>query len=235
MRLPTLALGFLLGAFLFIGASLVLAWTGPTNAPPNGNISPPINVGATDQVKNAGLAVNSLAVFGNAILSGASRYLNFGDTSGPSGYGIRDNAGTIELKNDGGSWAAAGGLPSGAVMAFLLANCPTGWSPLVNAVGRVIVGAGTYPANADVPDASNATTTYGLGQLGGEMDHQLTIAEMPSHTHQYGYPTTDIHLAAGGWCCGAFSQVTGTTQPTGGDQPHENRQPYIALLYCKKD
>ena len=34
-------------------------------------------------------------------------YLNFGgDTIGDSGYGIRDNAGTIEIKSFGGSWGA---------------------------------------------------------------------------------------------------------------------------------
>ncbi|KAB2937848.1 MAG: hypothetical protein K8F92_16440 [Hyphomicrobium sp.] len=83
---------------------LVLAWTGPTSAPPNGNVSPPVNVGATDQVKNGGLAINALAVFGNAIFSGASRYLNFGTSAGSAGYAIRDNAGTIEFGNSTGSW-----------------------------------------------------------------------------------------------------------------------------------
>ncbi len=32
-------------------------------------------------------------------------YLNFDDTKGSTGYGIRDNAGTVEYKNSGGSWA----------------------------------------------------------------------------------------------------------------------------------
>lgn len=101
--------GFFAGAVFFIAASLVLAWTGPTSAPPNGNVSAPINVGATDQIKNAGLGINSLAVFGNSILSGPSvTYLNFGtipEGQPPSsGYGIRDNNGTMEFKNSSGSW-----------------------------------------------------------------------------------------------------------------------------------
>lgn len=83
-----------------------MAWTGPTSAPPNGNISPPVNVGTTDQVKNSGLALNSLAVFGNAILSGASHYLNFGGAAGSSGYGIRDNNGVMEYKDSDGDWIA---------------------------------------------------------------------------------------------------------------------------------
>ncbi len=39
-------------------------------------------------------------------LSGSSHYINFNAVTGSSGYGIRDNAGTIECKNSGGSWSA---------------------------------------------------------------------------------------------------------------------------------
>lgn len=56
-------------AGLCIGFSVV-AWTGPTSAPPNNNVSAPVNVGTTDQVKNAGLSVNALAVFGNSAMTG---------------------------------------------------------------------------------------------------------------------------------------------------------------------
>ena len=38
------------------------------------------------------------------ILMPASSYLNFGTTEGTSGYGIRDNAGTMQFKNNSGSW-----------------------------------------------------------------------------------------------------------------------------------
>ena len=48
---------------------------------------------------------HTLDVAGNIGMS-TSGYLNFGDTTGTSGYGIRDNAGTIECKNSGGSWSA---------------------------------------------------------------------------------------------------------------------------------
>lgn len=43
------------------------------------------------------------------LLAGTSRYINFDTTVGSSGYGFRDNAGTMEFKNSGGSWAAFGG------------------------------------------------------------------------------------------------------------------------------
>jgi len=100
-------------ALLFIGgvafgtifsAIIVSAWTGPTDTAPNSNVSAPLNVGSTSQTKNGVLGVNGLAVFGDTILDGPNSYLNFGATAGTNGYGIRDNAGTLEFKNTGGSW-----------------------------------------------------------------------------------------------------------------------------------
>lgn len=151
-------------------SALVIAWTGPTSAPPNGNVAAPLNVGTTAQVKNGGLSVNQLAVFGNAtltgsfgikttspaypldvnggsritgnlLLSGASRYLNFGTATSSAGYGIRDNAGTMEFRNSNGQWrsllASTGvtsiqfadgttqttAAPAGGVTGYTLASC----------------------------------------------------------------------------------------------------------------
>ena len=39
------------------------------------------------------------------ILMPASAYLNFGSTEGTSGYGFRDNGGTVQVKNSAGSWS----------------------------------------------------------------------------------------------------------------------------------
>ncbi len=55
-----------------------------------------------------------LDVAGNMGIDAGS-YVNFGDTDGSTGYGIRDNAGVIECKNSAGSWApCASGTPAGA-------------------------------------------------------------------------------------------------------------------------
>ncbi len=52
--------------------------------------------------------LSKLDVYGDLTISGFNRYLNFGATSttavGTNGYGLRDNAGTIEFKNSGGTW-----------------------------------------------------------------------------------------------------------------------------------
>jgi len=46
----------------------------------------------------------SLDVYGDVILSGDSRYLNFGLATTSAGYGFRDNGGTMQYKNAGGIW-----------------------------------------------------------------------------------------------------------------------------------
>jgi hypothetical protein len=94
--------------FLFL-AHTAMSWTGPTQTPTGGNITAPVNVGSVGQEKTGGLYVSdllegdSLAVYGNAVLGGSSRYLHFGTTATPpeNGYGIRDNAGTMQYKNFG--------------------------------------------------------------------------------------------------------------------------------------
>lgn len=52
---------------------------------------------------------------------------------------------------------SAGGTPSGAVMAFNLASCPTGWSEYTAGQGRAIIGAG----------AGAGLTARTLGVTGG--------------------------------------------------------------------
>ena len=81
---------------------IALAWTPASGTAPSNDASSPINVSSTAQVKNGNLGLNGLAVFGNSILQ-ASSYLNWGATAGNSGYGIWDNAGTLNFKNAGGS------------------------------------------------------------------------------------------------------------------------------------
>ena len=116
-------------ALIIIAPLMALAaWSEPTQAPPGGNVDPPINTGSGNQVKNGGLSVTGFAVFGSTSLNGNTylktgvtgsiyRYLNFGanydvngnviaSTIGASGYGIRDKDGTLEFKNSGGSWAS---------------------------------------------------------------------------------------------------------------------------------
>jgi microcystin-dependent protein len=90
---------------------------------------------------------------------------------------------------------------------------------------------------------------YVLGQVLGNETVTLTIPQMPSHTHAYSpQATSDTGTSAspagGAVWAGAsgliniYSRVTPNTTmspqtitPSGGSQPHENRQPLLALNF----
>lgn len=137
-------------------------------------------------------------------------------------------------------------MPVGAVVAFDLPACPVGWEDFTLGDGRMIVGVGNYSASYKEGTREwSVSKTYDLEEPGGYMSWVLSVDEMPTHHHEIltdavvkdirltSYnPTTDItkpSLAAIG--------TTGpliTLQDTGGNIPHNNMPPYIALRYCKK-
>lgn len=88
---------------------------------------------------------------GGSLQLPASAYTNFGATVGSSGYGIRDNAGTMEVKNNAGAWAAIGTggdtTPTGTMRPTLQTTAASGWLMLADgSIGSATSGA-TY-ANA---------------------------------------------------------------------------------------
>ena len=64
-------------------------------------IGPDTNV---DALKLA--STDDLYITAGSLVLPASEYVNFGGTLGSGGYGIRDNAGTMEFCNSGGAWTA---------------------------------------------------------------------------------------------------------------------------------
>jgi microcystin-dependent protein len=95
---------------------------------------------------------------------------------------------------------------------------------LPNLVGRVLAGvdtAGTVMGAA-----------FALGQEVGEAKHQLTVPEMPSHTHAYVGLNNVNNAASGGGAPGVNNP--GTTSPTGGDLPHNNLQPSAGIYWLIK-
>jgi hypothetical protein len=119
-------------------------------------------------------------------------------------------------------------IPRGTVGAFELAECPSGWDNFAAGAGRTIIGVGQ----------GNGLTSRILLEQGGEEMHTLTEAEMPSHTHAYDDQTQSLNN--GGWGDGggddgpAWRGQGIPTSATGGNQPHNNMPPYLALLFCKK-
>lgn len=79
-----------------------------------------------------------------------------------------------------------------------------------------------------------------IGGTGGEKTHQLTVAELPSHSHTYNR-TLSSSIAAGGLSSSSVTANSSTTSSiqtdtgsVGGGQAHENRPPYYVLAYLIK-
>jgi hypothetical protein len=99
-------------------------------------------------------------------------------------------------------------------------------------------GKGRVPVGID-----EAQTEFdGVEELGGEKTHQLTVAEMPSHSHNEavdssynagtgtGVPTHYALNSNGA----SRSEVPMATSSTGGNAAHNNLQPYITCYMWKR-
>lgn len=80
-----------------------------------------------------------------------------------------------------------------------------------------------------------AGDTYAAGSTGGEAEHKLTVAEMPSHTHEFSVQNNYSNGSSGNdrelkrTNTGGFAATY-----AGGDQPHNNMPPYLAVYVWKR-
>lgn len=127
--------------------------------------------------------------------------------------------------------ASAQNIPKGAVMAFRLADCPSGWRSAPDLAGRGVIGAGEGQKDQN----GKPLTKRAIGEAGGEETHTLSLDEMPSHSHTaQGYTGTDRAANQGGKGDVLFGATNPRTGPEGKGQPHNNMQPYLVLRYCEK-
>jgi len=142
----------------------------------------------------------------------------------------------------------AAALPEGSVVAFdSEAGCPEGWSPYQEAAGKFLLGAGEgtlrwtgpHPRPDGVPPVVPLTPVE-LGDQGGGETHRLAIEELPNHSHNASFALSGYKLD---WYGARRSHPVPTSAPSGGsefdwsvggNQPHNNMPPYIALYYCKR-
>lgn len=144
-------------------------------------------------------------------------------------------------------------VPSGVIVMWsgTIANIPTGWrlcdgtNNTPDLRNRFIVGAhsgagiGTIGTSGPGFNAGTGAlnANYTPGDTGGLTAHQLTIAELASHTHTVGSRDS---TAGDGSAAGNQEFVGGTlgtpvtTSSRGSDNYHENRPPYYALAYIMK-
>lgn len=135
------------------------------------------------------------------------------------------------------------GVPKKMVAFFLgrhAYDCPAGWYPHFAMRGRTPVGAGYY-FEQDKKRNRYFAKYYGVGTTGGKASLTLDISQMPKHSH----PNNEIHARGPRppWPKRFYSTIHRATrhlptviwtQPAGGDQPFDNRMPYMALTACYK-
>lgn len=93
------------------------------------------------------------------------------------------------------------------------------------------MGYGTWEEYGEGRVTIAKSSKYAIGQTGGEEEVTLTEAQMPKHTHKIA-DTIGIDGQGGGWDLNNnstnFVKSKGLEE-TGGDQPHNNMQPYIVV------
>lgn len=105
--------------------------------------------------------------------------------------------------------------------------------------GRFLLGAG-----ANVANTTNYWGAYPAGkenfpsgEMGGEVEHTLTVDEMPSHTHperlEWGN-TKAWGLTGTGQGANAVVDQGSVTGATGGGKPHNNMPPYLVVYMWKR-
>ena len=133
-------------------------------------------------------------------------------------------------------------VPTGTIVIWSgsIATIPSGWQLCDGSNGtpdlrsRFVYGAGgdaTTKASYVVGWNTAANGHLGIGAVGGEEMHRLTIAEMPSHTH----PANLLVWGAGGstYPAGGYGPIA-PTGAAGGDAAHNILPRFIALAYIIK-
>jgi len=157
----------------------------------------------------------------------------------------------------GSGSAGAGSVPVATILPFAGSVPPAGFmicdgaellaaehADLFTAIGTTY-GVGQAAGSFKLPDLrgcapigagqGDGLTDRVIGAADGEEMHQLTIDEMPSHNHGVDRETVAQGTAAEAALVQAYTQPDFVdTRVAGGDQPHNNMQPFLVVNYIIK-
>jgi len=179
------------------------------------------------QINYSNKTFYTLVVIGVFVLIGVGVYASVDKTTSwhSSTQVELDSGESLQEAIDGGSFGGSGTAPSGAVMAFNLEECPSGW---LLADGTNIV------AGVEGPLDLRGAFIRGFGgdQNGRDVERDVGSYqedEFESHSHKYYAPSgVPGNAGATGSVNGAPYVNTGST---GGS---ETRPKNVALIYCVK-
>jgi hypothetical protein len=161
------------------------------------------NAGANVSFTSGALALRVRA--GNTLLNGnlslaAGGYLNFNTPFGTSGYGIRDNSGTLEFKNNGGAWAAFG-TSSGGITGTLT----SGRIPYATGTSTVADNSNFLWDNTNQRLSLGTTTAVSRFNVGGNVTWSGSQAGLQAYF--LGATYNDNTTAASGTAAGAGNPI----------------------------
>jgi hypothetical protein len=123
--------------------------------------------------------INGAGVARGSIIAPASSYWNFGVTTGETGYGFRDNSGTMEFKNSGGSWTPT------ATDSNYWARTGTVVSP-ATATDQLVVGASALHSDVTLGGAKSISSWIASTTLGNFIAENSTVgAAYPARFYGY--------------------------------------------------
>ena len=177
----------------------------------------------------ATMSVADDAEFDGAVaVSGQGAVSNLAVTAGGGSLGSLKVDGTVSVPA-GKPIRAKGTIPVGGIVVWTRTDIPDGWAVCDGDNGTPDLR-GWFVMGAD--DGNPPGTT------GGAASVVLSVDQMPSHGHGYVFPNGEgqgTPLLITDHDGHIWRNETGATSGSaGGDQPHENRPPYLAVYYIMR-
>ena len=169
---------------------LFAAWTGPTQAPPGGNTPTPIHTGSTPQVKDGGLSVTALSVYGSQYVQGTIQVGNSG--ADPQAGEIRWTGVDLEVY-DGSAWVS---LTSEEAAPAVPAVDPN-YTDCINAGGSWVDAQSVcYFPNTSCPSGWTQKGNYSstIGKSGGNKSAHKWCNSSPQLNRDTNYCSTGQHF-----------------------------------------